>query len=321
MKNIRKTILLCMLCIVSIILAGGCGEKEKKKELQELKIDYSAEQMLLMGFSQKKEIEDIYTKKVWDIVMDEEGHTYREIFTQEMRNFFIHLKVLNQMAESGGIALSKEEREKAEKKSEEFYDSLLKENGELEGISKEDILDIFTEYVIARKLRDSLIDNEELEVSENEARIMQVNRIVLDDEETAKQVLFEVNAEDADFYAIARRRSLDKEILLKVSHEDLMPEVDKIVSLLADGEISDIIGVGGEYHIYQCVIGYDEKATMEKKAQMEKMRKDELLQKAYDVYMKDIRISIDEKAWEKFVKNINLQYEGRSFFESYREAF
>lgn len=310
------------LFLLAAALLFGCGsEKAKKREERELKVDYSLEQMLLIGFSQRKQVEDIYTEKIWEVRMDEEGKTYREVFAEEMKHFFVYLKVLNEMAQERGLALDKEESAKIEKLSEEFYRSLPTDAQLSEKLGEEEVRDIFEQYALAQKLRDFLIEVKELEVSENEARVMQLQRMILEDREAADQVLFEVNAEGTDFYNIARLRSVDKEIILKVGHEDLPEEADQAVSLLGDGEISGIIEIEGQYHIYKCVVGYDEKATAEKKALLEKNKKDEVLKKAYDEYTADMKISMDAELWKKFVENIDSPYEGQDFFQAYKEAF
>lgn len=317
-----KRLAYIFLLLLALTLLFGCGaEKKKKREERELKVDYSLEQMLLIGFSQRKQVEEVYTEKIWDVKMDEEGRTYREVFAEEMKHFFVYLKVLNEMADSRGIALDEEESEKIEKLSESVYQSLPKDAKLLEKLEEEEIGEIFTQYALAQKLRNSLIEVKDLEVSENEARVMQLERIILDDKETADQVLFEVNAEGTDFYNIARLRSTNKEIILKVGHEDLPETADQAVSLLGDGEISGIIKIDGQYHIYKCVIGYDEKATAEKKALLEKNKKDEVLKKAYEEYTADMKISMDGEVWERFIENIDFSYEGKDFFQAYKEAF
>ena len=313
------TMFVCMTCMVSCGKKGVSGQETVAKT--EIMVPYTEKQMLMISTSQRNAENKAYTDEIWGAKMDKQGHTYDEVFDVRMKEFFLRLYVMSMTAKSRGITLTDKENETVSKLSQEYIDAALKSGTKLNELTSDEVNMMFRDYALAMKLSKSVTGAKELEVSENEARIMDLECIVLDNKEQAERALFEVNAEGADFSEIARKKSIEKEIKVKAGHADLPKEVDEKVSLLSDSEISDIIEIGGKYYIYKCIKGYDEDATADRKELMEKSRRDEELNKIYDEYLKYNNVNLNMDEWNKFVNSKKTVFKEADFFSLYKKGF
>ena len=133
----------------------------------------------------------------------------------------------------------------------------------------------------------------------------------------------QVITEGADFVAIAKANSIDKNIVLNVEHEDLDPVSDEVVSILSDGQISEIIKIDSKFYIYKCISGYDKDATAAKKTKLLNERIDDKLKNSYNQYLMTKQVDIDDKAWNKMLKelsDIDIDNMGADFMNSFQEV-
>ena len=324
-KLSRKNILVLLFVFILSLLLSACtiAENIAKDEEYNIHVDYTAEQMLLITASKKKHINDFYTKDIWEVRTGEEFGTYKDVFLEEMQVFFIQLKVLNAMAVESAQTLNSKETGDVKDAALKFYKELKSSSVNFQNIGYDDVEKMFIDYATALKFRNSIADDKSLEVSENDARVMHLQRIILDDEAKANSIYAEVNVEGADFAAIAKANSIDKNIMLNVGHEGLDPVSDEVVSVLSDGQVSDIINIDSKFYIYKCIEGYDKDATAAKKTKLLNERIDAKLKDSYNQYLMSKQVDIDDKAWNKMIdelSEINIDNMGADFINSFREA-
>ena len=325
LKLSKKNILFLALLIILGSFLSSCriAENIAKDEENNIHVDYSAEQMLLSTASRKKHINDFYTNAIWDVPTGEEYASYNDVFLEEMQVFFIQLKVLNSMAEESSGTLNSKETGDVKDAALKYYNELKNSSVNFGNIDYSDVEKMFIEYATALKFRNSMANDKSLEVSENDARVMHLQRVVLDSEEKANEVYGQVTAEGADFASIAKANSIDKNVVISVGHEDLDPVSDEAVSVLSDGQISGILNVDSRYYIYKCIEGYDKDATAAKKTKLLNDRIDAKLKNSYNQYLMSKQVDIDDKAWNKMIKelsNIDLDSMSVDFMNSFREA-
>lgn len=325
LKLSKKNILVLLFVFILSLLLSACtiAENIAKDEEYNIHVDYTAEQMLLITASRKKHINDFYTKDIWEVTTGDEFGTYKDVFLEEMQVFFIQLKVLNAMAVESGQTLNSKEIGDVKDAALKFYEELKSSSVNFGNISYDDVEKMFIDYATALKFRNTIADDKSLEVSENDARVMHLQRIILDDEAKANSIYAEVSAEGADFAAIAKANSIDKNIVLNVGHEDLDPVSDEVVSILSDGQISEVISIDSKFYIYKCIEGYDKDATAAKKTKLLNERIDDKLKNSYNQYLMSKQVDIDDKAWNKMVKElsaIDIDNMGADFMNSFREV-
>ena len=108
-----------------------------------------------------------------------------------------------------------------------------------------------------------------------------------------------------------------------MGHEGLDPVSDEVVSVLSDGQVSDIINIDSKFYIYKCIEGYDKDATAAKKTKLLNERIDAKLKDSYNQYLMSKQVDIDDKAWNKMIdelSEINIDNMGADFINSFREV-
>ena len=157
------------------------------------------------------------------------------------------------------------------------------------------------------------------ELSAAEAKVISIEQIVLSDEATAKDLLEKVKAQGANFSYYARQYSEDPEIQKELSFGEKEDAYYEAAFALENGEISSIISENGKYYILHCLNSYDEEATKDRRARLEKSIRALRFNESYEAYQKEHIIRFREPFW----KNIDLNGgEGSTadfFFSVYQE--
>lgn len=313
---------------VCITLIGCRAVQDKATEITEKKeyINYSEKQMFLLIISKMEEIQLAFGKEIWEKELNADGLTYKTEFLNEMQEFFVELKTLNMIAKERGVRLTTEEEAKVGKMAGELYDNLSSNSNFDPDISHEEVDSIFKEYALAQKTKVEITKEEVDSISEDDARILNLQQIVLASEEALEKVKSELEAGEADFFTIARQNSIVSAINIEVGHEDMDPESDKIVCELENGEVSEPILVDGKYYIYKCIEGYNTEATAKKKKEMKYRVMEDTIVNIYAEYRSRNPLNLDPQVWSDTVKRVEENYKTLDsdpdhimFFTLYRE--
>ena len=73
-------------------------------------------------------------------------------------------------------------------------------------MSKDEVLDLYRKYYRADKTVSQMTESKNLEVSDAEAKVIQVERIETDSREKAEELLLQASEEKADFYLDRREK-------------------------------------------------------------------------------------------------------------------
>ncbi|MGN0272374.1 MAG: peptidyl-prolyl cis-trans isomerase, partial [Lachnospiraceae bacterium] len=134
------------------------------------------------------------------------------------------IKCMNGLAKEKDISLSGEEKKKAAKAAETYYKSLSKEERKYLDVKQSDIEDMYQEYLLAAKVYQSLTDKVDTEISDDEARVMEVMQIFVSDEKKAEEIKARLqNGED--FAALAGSYNEKGSIQTSFGREDVPEEV------------------------------------------------------------------------------------------------
>ena len=162
-----------------------CPEKEAKIILLNYQKDYSS----LYGIDMwSGEYED--GNSLEDYVKDLTVSQLAEVYTLDI------------IAGEQEIALSEEETAETEAAAKEFMEGLDDAEREYLGASEGDVQNLYERYLLARKLYTSLTESVSSEVSDDEARVMDLKQICVSDENTAEQIAAQA-ASGADFSTLA----------------------------------------------------------------------------------------------------------------------
>lgn len=305
MHKIKIAGLMLALCLLS-----ACGDTASERSTNKIEISYEKDEVLPILLTQKNRIEKIYGKNIWDIPMGD--MTYKDYFFRDMQRFFEELAVVGVMARERGIDLSAEENLKINQ-FVEYYRSQFAD------IKEEYLYTIVKNYYISKKMK-VVIYEETGGVSESAARVINVQRIVLNNPELAIEVLNKVNSGE-DFMSVAKEYSIDSNIEVSLSHQDVSEETDAMIFALEEGEISDILKEGETFYIYKIVNPYDvEKTALNKEKLIEEKKKESMIL-AYDAYVEGKEIIFDKEIWDTIAQEFTEAATVADFFDIYKKEF
>jgi len=290
--------------LLLIVALTGCVKLPERtiREVPEKVTSYSAEQMYLCLAGRKSEMRDVYSDQIFDVTVNDGGKTYNSTFNEMVKDYLEKVYVMSEMSAESGIDLTDEEVDTIEKEADAYMEA-FKASGNVYEITKDDVTLIKKDLVLISKLRQQIIEQSDIEVSENDARVMTVWRIECQNSESAYKVLDVINEDpDIDFEALARRNSTNADIMISVCRGDLGDTVEEILFTLEDGEVSPVIPSDGKYYIFKVINGYDEEATLIHKEEMAVERQSRAVGLKYEEYLTDHEYHIDEEAWNEALK-------------------
>ncbi len=209
MRNISRVLRLWCLVLIMVLLAAGCKARPPVTVKKEIGVTLRRPEIMLVVATERNRYEQIYTSQIWDIAVVEDGTTFQEYLLEQIKQFMVDLKRIGAMAQEYGITLDNGEMEQLRRLAQDYYSQLTEADKAYTGAGSDDVLNLYQEYYLACKTVDVLTKNADLEISDNEAKVVEVSQIVLDNEFNAREVWQAVRSEGADFDAIARANSTE----------------------------------------------------------------------------------------------------------------
>ncbi|MBQ7534709.1 MAG: peptidyl-prolyl cis-trans isomerase [Stomatobaculum sp.] len=314
-RFLRSAGAILLLCF----LLAACGGKDGNGAAEEQSVPYSEEQMLLLVASERKQAENLYTERIWEVKTGASGRRYEEAFYEEMKRFFVEMTAMNGIAAERGVKLDAGEKKALSQAAETFYQTSVRGQEALQAMSPEDTEEMFRQYALAIKLRRSMLEDRRAEVSESEAKVIRIQQIRTPDENTAMQI-FDRAQGGADLYALAKAYDTERSTALKVGRGDLPKQLEDAAFSLEDGQVGDPVLYDGQYYIFKAVDSYDETETAMRRQGLQSKRLQDIVREAYRVYQKKHRITMDARNWEQVVQKAGFSYSGENFFTAVKEA-
>lgn len=222
------------------------------------------------------------------------------------------------LAESREMSLSEAELEAVAGAAEEYYSSLTKEEIAYLDVSETDINEYYARYALAQKLYNSLTNEVNEEVSDDEARVMEIMQIYVteaSDAATVKQKL----ADGDDFATVANNYNELSAIQVTVSRDDLPEEVEKIAFQLDNDEISGMITVESGYYFIKCLNKYNEELTQANKSNIVEKREKEAFDDVYNEFVSTLDSNLNVELWNELQLEISEDIKTNSFFTVFKK--
>ena len=167
---------------------------------------------MTIAATERNRYQKVYTSQIWEAVTDEKGTTMKDMLLSQIRTFLEDLETMNQLAESREIIISGAEQDRIQKLTDAYYEGLTEGDLNYIQVSKQEVERLYEKYYMANKLVNELTKEVDLEISDSEAKVIDIQQIVLDSLETANQVYNQATAENADFEAIAKANTVSEEM-------------------------------------------------------------------------------------------------------------
>ncbi|MDO5349779.1 MAG: peptidyl-prolyl cis-trans isomerase [Lachnospiraceae bacterium] len=313
--------LLCALVLSLSLILAGCGQRTSSSLSEAKGPTLNQPELMVIVATERNRYEQIYTDQIWNVAVDAAGTTFQDYLLEQIKLFVTDLQVIGAMAEEYGISLDSGEKEQLRRLSQDYYSQLSEGDKAYMGAAQGDVLELYEKYHLACKTVTELTKNADLEISDSEAKVIEIQKIVLEDVQTAQSVWEQATAEGADFAAIAESASTEEEIQEKLGRGEDGTAVEEAAFSLEKDAVSPVIESDGKYYILKCINDYDQDATLQRKEELSLLRKDKAFRSVYDSFLAEHSITVPEEIW----KNISCETEAdtstTNFFELYKEYF
>ncbi len=283
--------------------------------------------------------EDIYGEEVWET--EAFGKTLEENVKETVLARLAQLKTMDLLAEKEGVTLDEEEKKKAEEAAAEYFGSLNETEVEVMQVKEEDIENLYLEYALADKVYRYIIKDINPEISDDEARTITVQQILLktyvldgtgkkiefSEEEKqkvykkAEEILKLAKEEDSDFEELILKYSEGEKNTYSFGKGEMEEVFEEEAFNLETGEISDVVETSDGYHIIKCISTFNREETDANKVKIVEKRREEVFGQEYEDFVSTLTKKLNEELWNKVTLVHDDNVVTMDFFEIYNKYF
>ena len=200
--------------------------------------------------------------------------------------------------------------------AEEYFALLTEEEKDYMGVSESDIQDYYEHYALAQKLYTSLTGAVNEEVSDDEARVMELMQIYVSDSTKADEVAARLAAGE-DFASVANNYNEAGSIQITASRDDLPAEVSATAFQMDNDQMSGKIEAENGFYFIKCLNKYNQELTEANKTNIVEKREKEAVDDVYNEYTESLTSSINEKVWDALEPETGPGMQTNSVFETF----
>jgi len=231
-------------------------------------------------------------------------------------NKLVTVACMTQLAGQQGLALTEEDEANILEAASAYYDSLTEKDKSYLSVSEVDIAECYRHYVLAQKVYYYLTGEINGEVSDDEARVMEVMQIYVTDPENAA-IVREKLSNGEDFASVANMYNELPSIQANICRDDLPEEAEAVAFQLNDNEVSEVIAVENGYYFIKCLDKYNEELTEANKVTIVEKREKEAFDDVYNEFVESLTSYINEDVWEDLKVDSTSEVVTDSFFDVY----
>ena len=254
---------------------------------------YTFEAEVLMSDA-KKQYEDMFGSSIW--TEDIAGQPFEEYIKEQIRVKLIRVRCMNSMA----------------KAAEQYFDGLTEEQKSQYDITEDKVNQMFTEFAIASKLYNDVTSLMDIEVSSDDARVINIQYIVTDSKEEIDKAYAELN-EGNSFFAIAKKYNADGEYEYELRRGEMAKAFEDTAYSLSTGQTSGIVEADGRFYIIRCTSDNDKAKTEVNKSSILEKKKLEAFNDKFEQYESSKYVEINKDEWNKLkvssAPSFNVRFE------------
>lgn len=222
------------------------------------------------------------------------------------------------LAESREMELTEEELGKVSEAAAEYYASLTEEETAYLDVTENDINEYYRHYALAQKLYNSLTDEVNEEVSDDEARVIEVMQIFVTDSADAMEVKARLDNGE-DFATVANNYNELPSIQITAARDDYPEAVEEVAFSLDNDQISGMITAENGYYFIKCLNKYNVELTEANKSNIVQKREEEAFDDEYNEFVSELSSKINKDLWSALTLNTEEEITTDSFFEVFQK--
>lgn len=267
-------------------------------------VTYTFEANLLMSDA-RAQYEKVFGSDVWSQEID--GKTFEEYVKDQIRTKLIRVRCMNEMAAEKGAVLSRDEKDAVSRAVDEYIAGLTPEQIEELGVTKDNLKEMFTDFAIAQRLYNDMTSVMDIEVSADDARVIDIQYISSDsrsDLESAKAELAAGNS----FYTVVNKYNAGGSYEYELKRGEMNEAFENAAFNLKSGETSEIIEADGKFYIIKCTSDNDKVKTEVNKTTILAKKQLEQFNSTFEKYEADIYVEWNDRQWKKMSVSANDVY-------------
>ena len=347
--NKKAVVCIALLCICIGIFAG-CGKENTNTKVvlttgfdrdEVFRIDRvscSEAELMVYLTNTQNQYENVFGQEIW--AQDFDGTTLEENIKETVLARIARIKAMTLLAKQHEIALNEEEIGLANEAAKEYFNSLNDREIELLDVSLDEISTMYQEYALANKVYSYIIRDINPEISDDEARTITVEHILirtytLDADgkrvpmsESEKQSAFDRAKEvcdrlaaGEDFVTLMELYNEDSVNTYSIRQGEMEPAFEEAAFFLDSGAISEIVETSYGYEIIRCVSTFDREQTDINKLVIVQKRREEVFEAQYEEFVATLTKQLNESLWNEIAFIHDEEVTTTDFFVIYGNYF
>lgn len=341
------------MCCLTAFLMTGCADRaelaqtkvvltagfEKDEVFKLESLSGTLPELMVYLVNMQNQYESVYGREI--LTRDLGGVTLEDSIKENVLANLVKIKAMNLLAQKYGVTLDSMEEQLAGEAAEAYYGSLSEEEITVMGVTGELLADMYQEYALANKVYEYIIKDINPEISDDEARTITVDYILIrtyttdgtgarieyspedrrEAYELACGILEEARLEESDFKELVLRYSEGDKGTYSFGKGETEPEFEEAAFQLANGELSDLVETESGYYIIKCLSTFDREQTSANKVKIVEEKKEEVFGEEYDAFAAGLTKDLNEELWDSVKLLENEQVTTQDFFEVYHRFF
>ncbi len=280
-----------------------------------------------------------FGKEIWDAQTD--SGTVEDRLKESVLAKVAQIKAMNLLALENGIALTEDEIALADAAASEYYETLSDADiAAMNNVTTEELSAIYQEKAVADKLYNYIIRDINPEISDDEARTITVEQIVLktytltasgqkqemtDIEkravyQTARSILMSLK-NDVSFEELMGQFNEADEGLLSFGKGEMEDAYENAAFNLGNEEVSGIVETSDAYVIIKCLSTFNREETESNKIKIVAQRKREVFGSQYDTFVSSLTKELNQKLWNSITLVSDNNVTTSNFSDVYNKYF